>query len=169
MISRFFYLLLPLLLFACTEHQHSNHGSLTAAELMAQEKQVNTKKPGTSFTDTLIIKEPVVLLYQPDSLQMIAIKNVNTPMVFESMTHEYVYQIKNAKNVLSRFWPTMKFLETNHARYVQFIKKDNSSTIVDLNALNDITGILLFNAVKEPLSIDMMNIDTELNFYFKQD
>ena len=44
------------------------------------------------------------------------------------------------------------------------VNKENH--IIDLNNINDMSGIILFKPTDKPILIDMMNIDTELGFYF---
>jgi hypothetical protein len=38
--------------------------------------------------------------------------------------------------------------------------------VVDLNEINDLSGMLLFKQASDPLQADMMNVDTELDGYF---
>ncbi len=125
-------------------------------------------KPPSSFSDTLMIATPAAVFYNPDSLQLEKIKSIYNKNVFESVTHESFYQMKNARLVLKKYWPQIQVIETSKVRYLQFIKKDKSKMIIDLNTKNDISGIFLFDTKKDPELIDMMNIDTALGFYFKK-
>lgn len=126
------------------------------------------KKPGSTFQDTLDLQGNVVVIFNPDSLQRLKIKDQNKPLVFENLEHDNFFQMRNARNTFASQWPKLKIAETNKARYLKFIKNDNSITIIDLDTINDIGGIILFNGVKAPQLVDMMNIETELNFYFNQ-
>ena len=74
--------------------------------------------------------------------------------------------MRNARIVLKKYWGRLRIIETSNARYLQFLKADKSSTIIDLNTVGDISGMFLFDPKKKPLLIDMMNIDTELGFYY---
>lgn len=123
-------------------------------------------KPPSSFSNTLIITTAAAVFYNPDSLQLEKIKLTYKPAVFESVTHEYFYQMRNARIVLKKFWGRLRIIETSNARYLQFLRADKSSTIIDLNTVGDISGMFLFDPKKEPLLIDMMNVDTELGFYY---
>jgi hypothetical protein len=125
-------------------------------------------KPPASFSDTLLIDITAAVFFQPDSAQLLKIKAVNAENIYKTITHELFYLMRNARNVLKQYWPKIKILETNHARYLKFIGKSGHTSIIDLNTKNDIGGIILFNREKEPQMIDMMNIDTELNFYFSK-
>lgn len=70
--------------------------------------------------------------------------------------------------VLRNYWPQIRIIETHEAQYLLFIKRDKRKICIDLNKKNDICGVFLFDRKKDPELIDMMNIDTELNFYFKK-
>jgi len=125
-------------------------------------------KPPSSFTDTQVIKFSSAVFYNPDSLQLEKIKSINKKMTFESLTHDCFYQMRNARMVLKKYWPKIQIIETSKARYLLFIKDDERKICIDLNSKNDICGVFLFESDKDPQLIDMMNIDTELGFYFKK-
>jgi hypothetical protein len=125
-------------------------------------------KPPSSFTDTLVIKLPSAVFYNPDSLQLEKIRSINKKMIFESLTHDCFYQMRNARMVLKKYWPQVRIIETSKARYLLFIRADKKNICIDLNNKNDICGVYLFEKDKDPQLIDMMNIDTELGFYFKK-
>lgn len=126
------------------------------------------KKPPGSFSDTVKINFPAAVFYYPDSLQLEKIKVITDSMTFNSIDHECYYLMRNARITLKDYQPEVKLIETTKARYFLFIKSDKSSVCIDLNTQNDMCGIFLFNQVKEPLLVDMANIDTELNFYFNK-
>jgi hypothetical protein len=128
---------------------------------------IKTKPPG-SFSDTLVINYPAAVFYNPDSTQLAKIKSISEPMIFESAEHDCFYQMRNARIVLKKNLPHVQIIETSKARYIQFIKSDKSFTITDLDTKNDMCGIIFFNRIKDPLLIDMMNIDTEWDYYFKK-
>ena len=125
-------------------------------------------KPPSSFNDTLVIDTKSAVFYSPDSSQMEQIKLANEKNVFESITHDCFYQMRNAKLVIKKYWPQLSIIETSNARFLLFIKKDKSKKIIDLNSKNDIAGIFLFDTEKEPELIDMMNVNTALGFYFNK-
>jgi len=125
-------------------------------------------KPSSSFNDTLVIDKKSAVFYSPDSLQMEQIKLANEKNVFESITHDCFFQMRNAKLVLKKYWPQITIIETSRARFLLFVKKNTSRTVVDINSKNDIGGIFLFDMEKEPELIDMMNVETALGFYFKK-
>lgn len=123
-------------------------------------------KPGSSFSDTLILKTACAVFYKPDSVQLKKIEAVNQPMVFEGLMHDCFFQMRNARMVLKKYYPQIKIIETTKARYLLFIKEHGGRNLIDLNSNNDICGIYVFNSEKNPELIDMANVDTELRFYF---
>jgi hypothetical protein len=124
-------------------------------------------KPGTGFSDTLIINTKAAVFFSPDSIQMEKIKGVNEKRIFDMLTHDCHYQMLNAKNSLSQDWPQIKIVEAKKVRYLLFIKEDQSKLIIDLNQKNDICGLFLFDRKKNPVLADMPNIDTVLRLFFK--
>jgi len=148
--------------FSCNSHTE------TKASLIKKDTVITLlSKPGATFTDTLIISRPSAVFYNPDSLQLEKIKAVNQRTIFESLTHDCFYQMRNARIVLKKYWPQVTIVDNSRARFLLFIKSDKTQTLIDLDHKNDICGILLFDPAKEPELIDMMNIDTALGFYFK--
>ncbi len=125
-------------------------------------------KPTTSFTDTLVIKTLSAIFYNPDSLQLEKIKGILKKNEFESLTHEYFYQMKNARKELKKYWPQIKIVESSKARFLLFIKADKTKELVDLNTYQEFSGMILYDPTKEPIPIDMMNMGTEVAYYLKK-
>ena len=86
--------------------------------------------------------------------------------MFESMKHDCYFQQRNSKIVLKKYWPKIKIIETAKTRYLVFIKSNKTQSYIDLDGKGDICGIFLFNTIKDPQIIDMMNVETELDYYF---
>ena len=129
--------------------------------------QVLTKPP-SNFQDTMLIDFPAAVFYLPDSLQLEKIKELTDSSIFEAAMHEYFFQMRNARMSIKRDWPGLKIVEAKNIRFLLFKGKDNDSTYIDLNTKNDSHGLFLFQPGKKPHYADMMNIDTELGFYFKK-
>lgn len=125
-------------------------------------------KPKSNFQDTLIINVPAAVFYYPDSLQLLAIKATNDEKILESTIHEFHSQIKNAHTVLNKDWRDIKIIEAKNVRYLLFKKKNQDYVIIDLNTKGDSHGLYLFSTEKDPQLADMMNIDTQLYFYFSK-
>jgi len=129
--------------------------------------QVLTKPP-SNFQDTMLIDFPAAVFYLPDSLQLEKIKELTDSSIFEAAMHEYFFQMRNARMSIKRDWPELKIVEAKNIRFLLFKGRDNDSTYIDLNTKNDSHGLFLFQPGKKPHYADMMNIDTELGFYFKK-
>jgi len=148
-------------------------GSCSQAPEKDQEKKKegstprNIKKPPSSFNDTVIVDRASAVFYNPDSLQKEKIKAVNEERVYATITHDCFYMMQNARDVIRKHWPQIRIVEVIKARYLLFVKKDKSKTVIDLNNKNDICGLFLFDPKKDPVPVDMPNVDTILGFYFE--
>lgn len=136
-------------------------------EIPATSRAVQSKKPSSTFSDTLVINRISAVFYNPDSLQLNRIQAITKKEIYETDVHNCFYLMRNARMVLKKYWPHIHIIESSEYRYLLFIKADNSQTCIDLDTKEDMCGILLFDRKKEPELIDMMNIDTALGFYFK--
>ena len=159
--------MMSIVLLACSSSQTPEQNNSQVKKDQAL-KPLVIKKPPSSFGDTVVIDRESAVFYYPDSLQMEKIKSVNEKRVYDMITHDCYYMMENARNVLRQHWQRIRIVEVIKARYLLFIKKDKSKTIIDLNAKNDICGLYLFEPQKDPELADMPNIDTSLGFYFGQ-
>jgi hypothetical protein len=125
------------------------------------------KKPPSSFQDSLVIKSRSVVFFEPDSLQMEKIKLVNEKMIFESLSHDCFYQMQHARNVLEKDWQGLRVVFASKNRWLIFRKSSGADSSIDLNKVNNICGIFLFDPQKNPVRIDMTNIESQLGFYFR--
>ena len=146
----------------------SNNSARNKEESTSLSRQQGHTKPPSNFMDTMQIDFPAAVFYIPDSLQLMKIKELTDSTVFEAAMHEYFFQMKNARMSISRDWPRLKIVEAKNVRFILFNGKDNDSTYIDLNTRNDSHGLILFHPGKKPHYADMMNIDTELGYYFKK-
>jgi hypothetical protein len=146
--------------------KQKNKQTITPEHKTLQRKFIT--KPPSSFEDTLTIKVSSAVFYKPDSVQLEKIKAVNKPMVFEGLMHDCFFQMRYSHIVLKKYYPKIKIIETTKARYLLFVKQDGKDTCIDLNHNNDICGMYIFNTIKNPQLVDMTNVDTELEFYFKK-
>lgn len=152
---------LTVIVLACSDSYNKGEKSLEK-----KDKKINSKA-ASNFQDTLNINEQAAVFYFPDSLQLIEIKKSTDKSTFESLEHEYFYQIRNAKKVIKQNQPGLQILDAKNVRYIKFIRKNKTSSIIDLDTKMDTYGLFLFDGNKDPLQTDMMNVDTELWFYFK--
>jgi hypothetical protein len=137
------------------------------AEITQEHKDTIRRKPPGSFSDTLTIHYPSAVFYNPDSLQLLQIKEITEKNEYETDVHNCFYQMRNARQVLKKYWPQIQIIETSSNRYLLFVKADKSSILIDLDSKGDMCGLFLFDGKKEPGLADMMNIETALGLYFK--
>jgi hypothetical protein len=148
--------------YSCTQPAKKN----IPAGITPEHRDTIRRKPPGSFSDTLIIDFPAVVFYNPDSLQLLKIKEITAKNEYETEVHNCFYLMRNARNVLRQYWPKIQIIETSANRYLVFVKADKTITTIDLDSIGDQCGIYLFDGKKEPELADMMNIDTALGFYF---
>lgn len=141
---------------------------MPSAEISVDTNSLIIKKPGTNFNDTITIKANSAVFYSPDSMQMEKIKFVNEKAIFDMLTHNCHYQMENARMVIKKYWPQLKIIETSKSRYLLFKKTNETKVCIDLNDKNDICGLFLFDGEKDPVLVDMPNVDTQLGFYFSK-
>ena len=161
-----FQIALLLNLIGCKFEDHHIGRSINTMTNPNEQHPVNIKKPGSSFIDTLLIKGNAVIFFNPDSIQLKKIEAINIPMVYKSMIHEYYYQQKTAKTDLQNIWPKIKMYDITKYRYLKFIYFNNQIQIIDLNQINDISGIIIFNGIKAPEQVDMMSFVNDATYYF---
>lgn len=152
------------LLLSCTNREQKARGQ--TARPAANKQQLI--KPPSSYTDTIKPGFPVAVFYHPDSLQVVQFKKVNDSMVFASIIHENFYQMRNSRIILSKYYLYIKQLEVTNARYLLFEKAGGEKICIDLDTRKDPFGLIVFDGRKDPLAVDMTNIDSELGFYFVQ-
>lgn len=131
-------------------------------------KDTMHRKPAATFSDTIIIDFPVAVFYNPDSTQLGEIKAITDTMVFQSIIHDCFYQMKNSRIVLQQNWPNIRIVEISYVRYIIFKQAGGRNEMIDLDAQNDPCGIFIFDGNKKARLADMMNIETELGFYFSE-
>jgi hypothetical protein len=153
-----------ILLIACSEPSSDKKLIRTKIE----KKAIPDKKPSSSFRDTLKINSPAAVFYRPDTLQLEKIKLATDAKIFDGTMHEYFYLIRNAHNVLRKYYPNLKIIDAQNFRYLLFIKADKSVDCIDLDAIRESYGLFIFNSNKLPQFVDMANIDSALGFYFSK-
>lgn len=123
-------------------------------------------KPPSGLTDTLRISQPAAVFFRANPNQLKKVQALIQVSAFESMNHECFYQMRNAKNVLRQYYPKVNIIETTKERWLLFENEGHINTCIDLDKVNDICGIFLFDSQQKPVLIDMMNIDTQAGFYY---
>ncbi len=95
------------------------------------------------------------------------IQAVNEKNMMAQIQHDCHYQMQYARSSLNSDWPRVKIIEASRIRYLEFVKSDGTKIFIDLNDKNDICGIFLFDRKKDPILVDMPNVDTILGSYFR--
>lgn len=157
-------LLLPVFINACNNTEKEN----TKEPDTYVNKPVKKTKPPSSLSDSLLIEEPAAIFFHPDSLQDVKIKALTDSGIYKSYTHEMFYQMRYAGIVLHTYYPGLKRIEVKDIRYLVIRKKNSKTEIIDLNTYDDSSGLLVTDLVQPVRLLDMTNIETELDFYFKK-
>ena len=76
--------------------------------------------------------------------------------------------MRYSRIVLKKYYPAIKIVEARDLRYLHFKKLNGDSVYIDLNSLNDPSGMLVFDGLNAPLLIDMTNVETGLDAYFRK-
>lgn len=165
-ISGIFFI--SLMIFGCTSNEvRESKQSSPKDATISKKNPIKFHKPGSSFSDTLVIEGAAAVFYNPDSQQLLQIKAISPPATFQSQTHEFFFQMRNARRFLKRDWPNLKVIETNLFRFLLFRIKGRQAYIIDLDGYPAYSGIFLYKEGKKPHEIDMMNVETELYYYYQ--
>jgi hypothetical protein len=146
----------------------SSEGTQKPGDTAENRGHLPWKKPASGFHDSLIIQSFSAVFFQPDSLQRERIREVLSKNVFSSVQHDCYFQMRNARLVMQRYWPQIRIVEVDTIRYLVFVKKNGFRRTIDLNQVEDVCGIYLFDGDKDPVQTDMPNIDSQLGFYFRK-
>jgi hypothetical protein len=124
------------------------------------------QKPGSSFNDTVLVQPFSAVFFEPDPLQLEKLKAISDSGIFGATMHDYFFQTRNAKNFLQQFKPMLKVVPVKEARFLLFCKTNNAASVVDLDKY-EAKGMFVFNGIKDPVLIDMTNVETQVSDYFK--
>ena len=89
------------------------------------------------------------------------------PVAYEGLEHEYFFQMRNARIVIKRTWPSLNIVEAKRFRYLIFIKRDGTREYIDLDTKKEPYGLFVFDCKKTATQVDMSNIETDVSFYLK--
>lgn len=121
---------------------------------------------GAAPGDTLEVDSKAVVFFRQDSARLARIRAVLKDRLYESLTHDCLFEGKYARSVIRRERPALTVMDVAANRWLVFRKKDGGRKTIDLNAINDLCGVFLFDGIKDPMRADMPNIETQLWFYF---
>ena len=124
------------------------------------------QQPLSGPGDSLVVDSPAVIFFHQDSLRLDGIKAVLRKEVFESLTHDCTFEMRYSRTIVQRDQPSLRVIHSSSNRWLIFQKKNGTRTRIDLNTVNDLCGVVLFDGSKEPLRANMTNIATDLWTYF---
>jgi hypothetical protein len=116
--------------------------------------------------DSLVVDSGAAVFFNQDSLRLQRIKAVLSKQVYESLTHDCYFETRYARTIIQRDRPALRIINTSLPRWLIFQKKDGTRARIDLNTINDLCGLLLFDGSKDPVRANMPNITTDLWNYF---
>ncbi len=159
----FIYLLATLCYFFCT-NGNKQKPIINKTEIHKDREL----KPSSSFSDTVKINSPAAVFFKPDSLQLEKIKTITDSAIFESMEHDCFFQMRNARNIVDKYYLGVEIINLTKARFLLFEYKNGIKELIDLDSNNDPCGIYLFDGSRKPVITDMTNIETALSNYFEK-
>ncbi len=90
------------------------------------------------------------------------------PGVFEATMHEYDNQFKVSHIELAVQWKQVRVYEARQYRFLRFTREDGKNITIDLDGHGEPCGLYAFEPKKQPQSVDMMNVGTQLYYYFNE-
>ncbi len=146
---------------ACSENKKSSGLKIESS----QAQKIVHLKPPSNYNDTLIIQDLSAVFYEPDSIQLLEIKKLTSPQIYDGSMHEYFYKIKTSRLDLQRNWKHIKIIEAKNLRFLNFRKIDGTISTIDLNNFDDAYGMFIFDGKKDPSLVDLANLNSDLNNY----
>ena len=142
-----FALLLPLIIvLSCADSSQKK-----IPEKANNKSQHNAnRKPPSSYSDTIRIDFSAAVFYSPDSIQLEKIKATTESGPFNADMHEFEFLTKTARSALKKNYPNLKIVDVQKARFILFVKADNTSELIDLDTKNDPYGLFAFNRKDPP-------------------
>ena len=160
----FLFIILLFCVQACTNNKENN----TKAKTETPSPDKPKLKPGSTYHDTLKVKNLSAVFFKPDSIQLNKMKGITDSIVFISMQHDCFFQMRNSSIIIKKYYPQVKTIEAKKVRYLLFEMKNGAKEIIDLDSNYDPCGVYLFDGIKKPVLADMPNIETALGNYFRK-
>lgn len=150
-----------LILFSCKADESQTSGK----EVQVVVTKEPFKKLKGLYEDTLNITLPAAVFFYPDTLQWQGFFAYDSS-VAGSVAHEFENMMHVSHQSLIQFWPKVNVYECRQAKYLRIQNALQTDTMINLDTINDLWGLILFEKGKQPIPADMMNIDTVLEDYF---
>lgn len=130
--------------------------SVVLPNQQASESEIRNQKP-------MQVKGMSAVFYSPDSIEIEKLKS--------KVGEDNFYQIVDDNNYYNS--EAMKELEKNGIkvvvtdnRYIEFLKDDGRTSLIDKVSLEEKWGVILFDGKKEPLSVSPVDIASDIKKYF---
>ncbi len=142
-----------------------------------QSNEVETKKPirpkhiskpPSHYGDTLVVDKPAAVFYYPDSLQLENIKSLLDTNVYKGIMHDYFFQMRYGHITIKKTWPQLCIIDAKQCRYLLFRMQGSSQHVIDLDSISDVYGLFVFGKNKNPLLVDLTNLNTQVSFYLQK-
>lgn len=165
-------LLLSLTVFSCaTNDQKQETKSDTFISSADTTQKVDTPKaqiapqPSPLDTDTLTIDRKAAVFYQPDSLQIEKRMKEAGEADFRAGADDYIYYVNTSAEYLEK--QGLSVLDAKNKKYLKFVLADKRTHVINLDTLQELWGMYLFDPKKKPYAADMTMIEDEYKNYYR--
>jgi sugar/nucleoside kinase (ribokinase family) len=124
----------------------------------------NKQVPATPHRDTVTITERSALFFSPDSLQIEKAKHEGPEEDFYTAADDYVYYTSEAGMYFDSV--KLKSIHIQGEKVLRFVQANGTTTAFDLDTIQDLWGIYLFDPSKPPRFADILDAKEEYENYF---
>jgi hypothetical protein len=111
------------------------------------------------------VKGRCAVFYSPDSIEIEHLKNKIGEDNFYGVVDDNNYYNSEAMKILES--KNIKIIITDN-RYIEFIKDNGQTTLLDKKSFEAKWGVILFDGKKEPLSVNPVEIAPDVEKYFQK-
>lgn len=115
--------------------------------------------------DTLIIYERSAVMYQPDSVQLEQFRGRVGDEHYRIGLDDNLNLLHQSEEYLTQ--RNCPVITSGARKYLRFVLNDQSSRLVNLNKVDNLWGIILFDPSKPPQHADISDMETEYQRFFK--
>jgi hypothetical protein len=164
---RSLFTLLSFIVLTSCSHLSSSHNATVGQSVQKQERQTY-RKPPSSFADTVVVDAPTAVFFDLDPQQRKELRSTTDSVFFNGTVHECFYQMNFSRKTLKARYPDLRIEEVMKGRFLLFKMAGGTQRCIDLDTKNDACGLYIFDGHHEPQSVDMTNLETQLQAYFSQ-
>ena len=151
------------ILSSCSNQQDNSKKNRLAQ--MGGTKPRYMHKPPSHFQDTVWVSGTSAVFFYPDSFQLKIVRTNLDTMVYKSIMHDYVYQMRYCLGFLQSEWPEMQIKEARNCRMLAFRNDGQANQYVDLDARPDLYGVFVSSGSQQAIQLEMTNARTQVSFY----